>query len=598
MGKDEDRAFEILRINKEIHEKLIEKYGGNLIKELGDGLLVSFNSSVDAVRCAIEIQKECKEKEIPLKIGIHEGDMVFEGNDVLGDGVMDAILLHLSKIKDLRVVSRTSTEKYRDHTKTIPEIASELNVTYILEGSFQKFGDNARLIVQLINASEEGHVWGNDYERNWFDIFTVQSEVAHKITKELHAEITAEEKEIIDRSPTTSLTAYDYFLQAELELFEFTLAPGVKANSGRNVLSLYNQVLNYDSTFAKAYVGLAVLYYFWNNTFARVKMDSILTLVNIALSYDDKCPDAYDMKGHYYMLIGDKERGFEEFDKAIIIDPNFAMAYKSKGAYNLTSNGDIIVSFENLHKAAELEFGPSGRVQILDYLAMAYESIGFFDRSDKYNLERLNLLKQDSTYYYHYYSNKEEKRGIIDKAIFWEKKALNRSPSSLIFTLRLGYLHSFNKQYDRSYSYYQEFEKPLRNWTTPVIKNSWIWIGLARLKMGDQKEADFWLNKALDYNINSIESGGGRSISFIAHYDLARIYALQGNYEKAYQYLELYNSKTFFPYSEVVQIKSDPFFDNLRDEERFQAIVRSLEEKYQRERERVRIWLTENNLME
>jgi len=87
MGKDEDSAFETLRINKEIHIRLIDKYRGTLIKEMGDGILVSFNSSSDAVRCAFEIQNESKAKEIPLKIGIHEGEMVFAGDDVLGDGV-------------------------------------------------------------------------------------------------------------------------------------------------------------------------------------------------------------------------------------------------------------------------------------------------------------------------------------------------------------------------------------------------------------------------------------------------------------------------------------------------------------------------------
>jgi class 3 adenylate cyclase len=103
IGKDEDRAFGILRINKEIHERLISKYRGNLIKEMGDGILASFHSSSDAARCAFEIQAESKNKEIPLKIGIHEGEMVFNDDDVMGDGVNIASRLesHLSQ-KTLR----------------------------------------------------------------------------------------------------------------------------------------------------------------------------------------------------------------------------------------------------------------------------------------------------------------------------------------------------------------------------------------------------------------------------------------------------------------------------------------------------------------
>ncbi len=106
----------------------------------------------------------------------------------LADGMMDAILLHLSKIKDLRVMARTSVEQYRNTDKTATMICQELNVAYLLEGSFQKYGDNAKLIAQLIRPGKEGHVWANEYNRDWKDIFSVQSEVAKTIAGELHAD--------------------------------------------------------------------------------------------------------------------------------------------------------------------------------------------------------------------------------------------------------------------------------------------------------------------------------------------------------------------------------------------------------------------------
>ena len=87
MGTDEDKAFEVLKKNQDIHNELIPQFNGTLIKEMGDGMLISFNLASDAVKCAIEIQKTCKKQDIPLKIGIHEGEMVFVGTDVMGDGV-------------------------------------------------------------------------------------------------------------------------------------------------------------------------------------------------------------------------------------------------------------------------------------------------------------------------------------------------------------------------------------------------------------------------------------------------------------------------------------------------------------------------------
>ena len=107
MGSDEDRAFEVLSQNRDIHSKLIEQFNGTL-KEMGDGMLISFNLASDAVRCAIEIQKVCKEQDIPLKIGIHEGEMVFVGSDVLGDGVNIASRCSVATIASAHITATAS----------------------------------------------------------------------------------------------------------------------------------------------------------------------------------------------------------------------------------------------------------------------------------------------------------------------------------------------------------------------------------------------------------------------------------------------------------------------------------------------------------
>jgi len=171
----------------------------------------------------------------------------------LADGVMDAILLHLSKIEDLRVITRTSVEKYRDPTQTIIEIARELKVNYILEGSFQKYGDQVRLIVQLSNAEEkEDHIWANEYNRDWSDIFSVQSEVAQTIATELHAVITPEVKERIETVPTSDLTAYDFYLKGE----EYHLRSRMEEN-WRYAIQMFKRAVEIDLNYTLAWVGLA-----------------------------------------------------------------------------------------------------------------------------------------------------------------------------------------------------------------------------------------------------------------------------------------------------------------------------------------------------
>jgi len=132
-------------------------------------------------------------------------------NQYLADGITDAIHLNLSKIEDLRVISKTSVEQYRNSDKTAVTIGREQNVAYLLEGSFQKEENQIRLIVQLIRTKDEGHVWSDNYDRRWREIFSLQSEVAEAVAGELQAAITPGEKQNIGKIPTANLIAYDYY---------------------------------------------------------------------------------------------------------------------------------------------------------------------------------------------------------------------------------------------------------------------------------------------------------------------------------------------------------------------------------------------------
>jgi len=126
------------------------------------------------------------------------------------DGIMNVILLHLSKIKDLRVLAQP-IEQYRKTNKTAKMICKELEVGYLMEGSFQKYGDKAKLIVKLIKAGKEDHVWANAYYENWNDVLKVQSEAAQKVAREMYASISKEEKILIEKVTTSDTTAYELY---------------------------------------------------------------------------------------------------------------------------------------------------------------------------------------------------------------------------------------------------------------------------------------------------------------------------------------------------------------------------------------------------
>lgn len=196
-------------------------------------------------------QKKGSEKSIavlPFKLLSDEPDKQY-----LADGMMDAITLHLSKIGDLRVMSRTSVEQYRETTKTIRNIGRELNVDYLLEGSFQKFGDDTKLIVQLIKADEESHVWANEYNSRWIDVFSLQSEVAQKIASELMVVMTPEEIEKMVEKPTENLEAYQSFLRGRY----YAGQPHFTYENWNLALQNYQEAVDMDSLFALAWGELA-----------------------------------------------------------------------------------------------------------------------------------------------------------------------------------------------------------------------------------------------------------------------------------------------------------------------------------------------------
>ena len=135
------------------------------------------------------------------------------------NGVMEEILNNLQKIKDLRVISRTSVEQYRGQKRPISEIAQELGVNYIVEGSGQKYGNNFRLRAQLIKADHESHLWGESFQNeinDVKDIFSIQIQIAESMAAELKAIITPVEKKLIEKIPTTDLTAYDAYLKGQI----------------------------------------------------------------------------------------------------------------------------------------------------------------------------------------------------------------------------------------------------------------------------------------------------------------------------------------------------------------------------------------------
>src|SRR5881398_2577107 len=215
-------------------------------------------------------------------------------NAYFAEGVQDEILTRLAKVADLKVISRTSTQHFKSTPENLPQIAKQLGVAHILEGSVQKTSDQVRVNVQLINAMTDAHLWADTYDRKLTDIFAVESEIAKTIVETLQARLTGSEKSSIAKAPTTNPEAYELYLKGR---FFWNKRTGVDL---RKAIDYFNQAVTKDPTYALAYAGLADACVLLSVFGAASPQDSIpqaRAAAKKALELDDTLAEAHASSG-------------------------------------------------------------------------------------------------------------------------------------------------------------------------------------------------------------------------------------------------------------------------------------------------------------
>jgi len=516
-------------------------------------------------------------------------------NEYFISGTMESILNNLSKIEDLRVISRSSVEQYRDTFVNIPEVANEKMVSYVLEGSMQKYGNHIRLTLQLIDRNDN-HVWSEQYDREITKVeehLALQSEIAKLVAKELEAVITPEETQLIDKIPTTNLTAFDYYTQGRERLWEYVYE--------NNVLSLdkaeylLNSALEYDSTYAEAYIGLSWVY--WNKNYYKELLserflDSVLILVEKALYYDNELSEAYVSLGNYYRVLGEIQLADEAFNQAINLNPNDWMAYRLKGL--MYTNYDLVESMKNRLIAAAQNRGPE-LPGLLRGIGASFSNAGYYKKGLEYFHQALDL-DGDSVAFLWALGFTETDHRNNEKAIRHHLQILKLDSTQIEAYSTLGYLYSFSGQFEESVAFYKQWLSGRSGLDDPEHQNM-LRIGYAFYSIGELEMANEYFDKQLENCRISIELDRWDAKELWDYYNQAAVYAFRGDRESAYQNLRIFSQRKMMPLWMVVLINDDPLFESIRDEPEFQQIVRNVEAKYQAERERVRQWLEENDML-
>jgi TolB-like protein/Tfp pilus assembly protein PilF len=273
-------------------------------------------------------------------------------NAYFAEGVQDEILTRLAKIGDLKVISRTSTEKYKSAPANLREIAQQLGVAHIVEGSVQKANDQVRVNVQLINALTDAHLWADTYDRKLLDIFSVESDIAKTIADTLQAKLSGSEKTAISKKPTANPEAYELYLKAR---FFWNKRTG---GDLKTAAQYFERALTADPSYGSAYAGLAQSYLLIPVFGAGAPRDffpKAMAAARRAIKLDETSAEGHSALAMLVLFDFKFKESEEEFRRAIELNPNYATAHHWFGNSLLVTLGRFDEAIKEGERAVELD---------------------------------------------------------------------------------------------------------------------------------------------------------------------------------------------------------------------------------------------------
>ena len=278
-------------------------------------------------------------------------------NAYFADGIQEEILTRLAKIADLKVISRTSTQQYQSKPGNLAEIAKQLGVANILEGSVQKAADQVRVNVQLINAQNDSHLWADTYDRKLTDIFGVESEIAKAIADTLQAKLSGAEKSAIAARPTENNEAHDLYLRGRYFLGKRTMR--TTGDDFKRAINYFNQAIAKDPNYAPAYAGLADSYALlpnYSNESLAEAAPKARAAAEKALALDNTLAEAHSSLGLLLSAFdGNLRDSQREFERAIALNPNYAAAHYFYAIGVLIPLGEFDKGIAEGNRAVELD---------------------------------------------------------------------------------------------------------------------------------------------------------------------------------------------------------------------------------------------------
>ncbi len=503
------------------------------------------------------------------------------------NGLMEAILNNLQNIEDLRVISRTSAEKYRNISKTSPEIARELNVGYLIEGSGQKIGEKILLNIQLIEAQTDQHLWSEQYNREIGDIFELQMEVAKSIAGEIEVIITPEEEERINKPPTDDLVAYDYFLKGLDLIYTFEREKVLEA------IEYFKKAIEQDPGFARAHAAITMAYYYLDEGQAEKKFgDQIEYYGDKALLLDATLPQSLIAKALFYMHNGEYKLAVPYLEKALEYKPNYDLVYVYLIDIYVSHLPDTEKYLEYALRGLQLDVSSYDSVVASIYylhISNAFIQSGFIQEAEKYIQKSLeyqpeNLYSAYVRAYILYAKNRDLEASrdlIID--------ALQKDSTRLDIMQEVAKFYYFQRDYENAYKYYKKFIELKEAWNLSIYNSEDLKIAVVLDKLGLKEESDRYFTKYRDYAENNQ--------SIYRNMNLATYYSYKGQTDKAIEHLDQFSKEDNYFYWVLVFTDIDPLMDNIKDLPEFKKIMKKIDKKFWDYHNRIKSTLEEKDLI-
>ena len=574
MGANEVATLSALKTHRnELVDGSIAENHGRIVKLTGDGMLAEFPSVVSAVECAAKIQREMRmrnadvpeDRRIEFRIGINLGDIIFEGNDIYGDGVNIAariesvarpggvavsavvrdnvgnrldltfedageqtlknierpvrvfnvisgaphpagtgkqgavrptapdkpsiailpfanlsndpeqeffsegitedIITDLSKVSGLFVLGRNTVAAYKSKAANLDQIARQLGVAYVVEGSVRTVGQRVRINAQLIEAATGGHLWAERYDRDLTDIFAVQDEITKAIVGQLKVKLLPEERHAIEQSPTRHVEAYTHFLKGRQFLHSAVKSSLILARR------MFAIAVELDPHFARAYAGMA-------NCDSRliskhgvaISAEEILATAGKALELEPNLAEAHAARGYAFMIGSHPTEANSEFEQALALDPNCYEANQFYAEFCVTT-GNFARAAQHYLRAMEIQ--PDDYQSPL-HLQAVFQSLGRPEEAARY--AKLGVKRAEDALRLHPENSKPAQQGACalaflgerDRAKEWLARAMAIDPDDNIGRYNAACTYSLLGEIDRSFDLLeiclQQFGSDMKLW--------------------------------------------------------------------------------------------------------------------------------------